>query len=113
MPGHGELLSATRLAGFDEHNVAAHRSPNQAHRYSRFRDALFHFFFDSNFLYTECFANHFGSNDMFLGFPFGYTTSLLAHERRYFTFEVSHAGLARVMSDQVVDRFVGELNLLT
>src|ERR1700693_30654 len=113
VPGHGELLPAARLAGFDENDVAAYRGPNQAHRNSRFGYPLFHFLFDSNFLYSERFANHFWSNDMLFGLTFGDAPSLLAHERSNFALEVSHAGFSRVMSDQVMYGFVGELNLLT
>src|ERR1700719_3486367 len=99
VPGHSELLTAARFAGFDENDVAPYRSPNQAHRTSRFRYPLFHFLFDSNFLDSERFANHSWSYDMLLGLAFGNTPSLLAHERCNFTLEVPHAGFSRVVRD--------------
>src|SRR5271156_6165914 len=113
MPRHGELLTAAHFAGFDENDVTTRWRPNQAHRDSRFCDSFLHFLLNPHFLYAQRIANHFRRDDMFFHLAFSNPASLLAYERREFTLKVSHTCFARVVSDQVMQSLICELNLLT
>ena len=112
MPGHGELLSAAHLAGFDEDDVSADRRPDEPDGNSRLLNALFDFFLDAElFRDAERFANHFGRDDQLFRLAFGDAPCLFADERGDFAFEVPHARFTRVAVNQVAQRLVGEFDL--
>jgi hypothetical protein len=57
VPGHRELFPSAHPAGFDEHDVSAHRRPHQAHSHPRCLDALLDFFLRPELRHAQIFAD--------------------------------------------------------
>src|SRR5690349_19111043 len=112
MPGGCELLATAHTAGFDEDDVAADGSPDQAYGHAGLPDALVDFLFGAELGDAKVFAHDFGTDGHLVGLAFGQAPRLLAGDRSDLALEVAHAGFASVAVDDFLQRFIREVDLL-
>src|SRR5208337_602935 len=111
MTGHGELLATAHAAGFDEDDVAAHGSPDEADGDAGLFHALLDFLLRAKLRHTEEFAHHLWRDHHLVRLALGDTVSLLADEGGYFAFEIAHTRFARIAVDDLPQPFLGEFEL--
>src|SRR5271157_5766414 len=111
MAGHGELLATTHAAGFDEDDVAAHGSPDEADGDAGLLDALLDFLLRAELRHTQEFAHHLRRDHHLVGLALGDTASLLTDEGGYFAFEIAHTRLARIAVDDLPQPLLREFEL--
>src|SRR5208337_3246374 len=112
MTGHGELLATAHAAGFDEDDVAAHGSPDEADGDAGLFHALLDFLLRAELRHAQEFAHHFRRDHHLVGLAFGDAASLLADEGSDFAFEIADTGLTRVTVNDLPQPFLGEFELL-
>ena len=111
MSGRRELLSAAHPARFDEHDVAAHWRPHQAHCHAGLLHALVDFSFRAELGYAKEFPHDFGSHNHFFRVAFRKTPCLFARDGSNLAFQVAHTGFSRKAMNNFLQAFLGEFNL--
>src|SRR5206468_2886596 len=88
------------------------RSPSQAHGYTGLARALHQFGLQAVLRHSQEIRDVLGRDQQLVGAAFRDPARLLAAERGDLALEAAHAGLARVVPDQVRQAFTRELDLL-
>ena len=111
LPGHGEGAFALHTIGFDEQNIATGRSPGQTDGHTCPLRALGDFAFGTNLDAPKKLLHHLFGDDQRLGFSFRQAARLLAANGADIALQVTNPGFMRVVTNNVADRFFGELDL--
>src|SRR5215471_371801 len=106
-----KTLATAHAAGFDEDDIAANRSPNEADGNAWLLRALVNLTLGAKLWHAEEFANDFRSDDHLFRLAFGYTPGLFTGDGADFALEIANAGFAREAVDDLLQAFIGELDL--
>src|SRR5712692_2337191 len=112
LPSHREVAFALHPVCFNKQNISAGWSPSQTHGYSGTLGALRNFAFGADFHATQKFLYYLFGDDEWFSLSLCQSPCLLAANRPNRTFQISDAGLVRVMSNDVLNCFFGKVNLL-